>query len=314
MLKVVLVRVASSVPVLLLVAIGAFAMVHLAPGSPAEIILGESATPERVAEVNASLGYDDPLTVQFLRWSSDAVHGDLGTSVYSSRSVTDQILERLPVTLALATGGLIVTVLLGVLAGCISATRPGSRVDRLTGGFTMVALAIPSFYIGLVILLVFAVELGWLPVAGYRPLSVDAKAWALALVLPVLSLGIHSMAAIAKQTRTALLEVLDKPYVTAARARGIHSWRVLWRHAWPNAAPPVLAVIGLQFAAMVGGAVVTEQIFSLPGLGSLAVTATLRRDLPVVQGVVIASAIIVMITNLLVDVVTVVINPRLRMS
>lgn len=305
-------RLMAAVPVLFLVSIGAFAMVHLTPGTPAELILGEAATPERVAALNAELGYGDPLLTQFGRWWAGLLHGDLGTSLYSSRSITEQILERLPVTMALAVGSILLVTLLGTVTGGISAVRPGSRIDKAVSAVSMTALAIPSFFFGLLLLYGFAVKLGWFPVAGYKKFSQSPSAWGLSLVLPVLAVALHGMASVAKQARTALLEVLDRPFVQAVRARGLSPRRVLWRHAWPSAAPPVLSVLGLSFAGMIGGAVVIENVFSLPGLGSYVVTATLRRDLPAVQGVVIVTTLVVLATNLLIDVVQVLLDPRVK--
>ena len=305
-------RLMAAVPVLMLVSVGAFAMVHLTPGTPAELILGEAATPERVAALNTELGYSDPLPTQFGRWWAGLLRGDLGTSLYSSRSITEQILERLPVTMALAIGSILLVTLLGTVAGGISAVRPGSRIDKAVSAVSMTALAIPSFFFGLLLLYGFAVELGWFPVAGYKKFSQSPSAWALSLVLPVLAIALHGMASVAKQARTALLEVLDRPFVQAARARGLSPRRVLWRHAWPSAAPPVLSVLGLSFAGMIGGAVVIENVFSLPGLGSYVVTATLRRDLPAVQGVVIVTTLVVLATNLIIDVVQVLLDPRVK--
>lgn len=314
MLRVVVIRVASLVPTMLLVTMGVFLMIHVAPGSPAEVMLGESATPERIRVLNDSLGLNDPLPTQYLHWMTAALQGDLGTSLYSRTSVTEVVLGRLPVTLALACGAVLLSLVLGIAIGWRSAMSPGGVVDRLLGGFAAVALAIPSFWLGLVLLYVFAVSAGWFPVAGYRRFEISPSAWAMSLVLPVVALGLHSVAAVAKQSRTALLEVLDRPFVRSARARGLSAKRVVWRHAWPSAAAPVIAVVGLQFATMIGGAVVVEQIFSLPGIGSLAVTSTLRRDLPVVQGIAIVSAAVVLLVNLIADVVTAYVNPRIRVN
>jgi peptide/nickel transport system permease protein len=305
-------RLLALVPVMLVVATVAFVLMHLAPGDPASVIAGPYASAEDVARLQRQLGLDRPLLVQLGRWYWRLLQGDLGNSIFLRRPVIEAILDRAEPTLLLTTAATLVAVLLGVPAGIVSARRHGRLTDQALMLGAMLGASVPNFLLGLLMILVFAVWLGWFPVAGYVPL--DAGPWRTlrSLVMPAVALGLVQSALIARITRSAMLDVLREQFITTGRAKGLGESVVVHKHALKNAFVPILTVIGISFAVLVGGAVVVEQVFNIPGVGRLIISAVLRRDYPVVQGVVLVVGAIYVVINLLVDLAYLLLDPRIR--
>jgi peptide/nickel transport system permease protein len=305
-------RLLALLPVMLVVATVAFVLMHLAPGDPASVIAGPYAAPADVERLQRQLGLDRPLLVQLGRWYWRLLQGDLGTSIFLRRPVTEAILDRAEPTLLLTTTATLVAVLLGVPAGIVSARRHGRLADQALMLGAMLGASVPNFLLGLLMILVFAVWLGWFPVAGYVPL--DAGPWRTlrSLVMPAVALGLVQSALIARITRSAMLDVLREQFITTSRAKGLGESVVVHKHALKNAFVPILTVIGISFAVLVGGAVVVEQVFNIPGVGRLIISAVLRRDYPVVQGVVLVVGAVYVVINLLVDLAYLLLDPRIR--
>jgi peptide/nickel transport system permease protein len=294
-------------PVLLGVTLVAFITLHLTPGDPARVLLGElgqGASPEEVAQLRRSLGLDDPLPVQYGRFVWRAARGDLGRSVRTGAPVRDEVLARAPFTLVLTASSLAVALAVGLPAGALSAAYRGSAVDHGAMLLALFGVSLPVFWLGLLLMLVFALALGWLPASGFGT-------WK-HLVLPSVTLGLASAALIARMTRSSLLEVLGQDYVRSARAKGLTERTVLLRHALRNALIPVVTIVGLQLGGLLGGAVLTESVFAWPGLGRLAVSAIYSRDIPLMQGTILFTAVAFVLINLVVDVLYAVIDPRVR--
>jgi peptide/nickel transport system permease protein len=305
-------RLLATIPLLLALSLLIFLMIHLIPGSAAAVILGEAAAPEHVAALEAELGLNDPLYIQYARWMGRALQGDLGNSLINGRPVAASISARLPVTLALAAGGLSVGLLLGLTTGIVAGIYPGSLLDRLSVMLASLGLAVPTFWLALLLAAGFAVELDWFPAIGYTPFRESPLGWLHSLVLPALALGLPSSALIARQMRSSLRSVMQMPYIRAARATGVDGRHLISRHALRNALIPVMTIIGFELTRLIGGAFLVEQVFALPGMGSLVITAVLERDLPLVQGVVLVTAALVVLINLLVDISYGWLNPRVR--
>lgn len=312
MWRLTLARAAATVPLLVLVSVLAFGLIHLMPGSVSEILLGDAATPERVAALNQELGLDEPFLVQYAQWAGDALRGDFGESLVSGRAVATIVMERLPVTLSLAAGGLVVSIVLGVSLGIMAALGAGGRVDRLVTAFSSASLAIPNFWVGMLLAFWIGVRLGLLPASGYTPLTESPLGWLRSLILPSIALGLGASASIALQMRNSLVEVLQRDYIVAARAKGIPSRLVIRRHALRNAANPVATVTGFQVTVMFGGSLVIEHVFTITGLGSAIVPAVLEHDIPVILGVMMVVALAVMLANFIIDVLYGVFDPRVR--
>lgn len=305
-------RLLLTIPVMLLVATGVFLLLRLTPGDPAGIILGPDATEERRMELRRELGLEDPLPLQYVRWLGRTLQGDLGRSLFLDKPVTAALLERAQPTLLLTSLALLVAVSIGLPTGIIAARARGSWLDLGSMGVAMVGIAMPTFWLGLNLILIFAVLLRWLPVAGYEPLSKGPWQSLRYLILPALTLGVAQGALLARMTRSMMLEVLGQDYVRTARAKGLAERGVILRHALRNAFIPLMTVIGLTFAALMGGAVVTEQIFNIPGVGRLLIQAIGRRDFPLVQGTVLVIAALYVLVNLTVDLLYAVVDPRIR--
>lgn len=305
-------RLLLAAPQLALVALLAFSLTYIVPGSPAREILGASATPELIAQVEAQLGLDQPMFTRLGEWFGGALSGDLGVSYRSNLPVADLLFQRLPATLSLIVGGLVVAVLVGIGLGMLAGVRPGSIRDRALVGVTSVGNAIPEFWLGLVFLLVFAVHFGWFPVVGYVPVDVDPLAWLKGMVLPSLALGIGSSALIARQTRAAMVSALASPYVETLTAVGVSRRRIVFRYALKNAMVPVLSATGITVNILIGASFVVEKVFSFPGIGNLMLTSVVGKDFPVVQGGVLLVACLVIVVNLLIDVGYGLLNPRVR--
>lgn len=305
-------RLVALVPVALVVAAVVFLLIHVTPGDPARVILGQDATAAQVAALRHELGLDRPLPVQFALWLWRAAHGDLGTSYFLRIPVAVDILDHAGPTTSLAFLSLVVALFIGVPTGILSAVLRNSWIDQFSLGLAMLGAAVPSFWLGLFLILLFAVNLGWLPSSGYRPPGHGMWESLHYLILPSLALGIPNSSLIIRLTRSSLLDVLGNDYIRTARAKGLPERIVILRHGFKNALVSVLTVVGLTFAGLMGGAVVTETVFSLPGLGQLVVLSVLRRDYPVIQGIVLTVATIYVIINLLVDLTYAAIDPRIR--
>lgn len=301
-----------TIPVMLIVATSVFLMLKLTPGDPAGIILGPDATEERRQELRDDLGLNDPLAIQYARWIGDAVRGDLGDSLFLNQSVLSSLAERAQPTMLLTLLAMIVAVGLGMPIGIIAARKRGRWIDVGAMAIAIVGISMPTFWLGLNLILIFAVKLRWLPVAGYEPLQDGLWDSLKYLILPSVTLGVAQAALIARMTRSMMLDVLNTDYVRTARAKGMGEYRVVTVHALRNALLPLLNVIGLAFAALLGGAVVTEQIFNIPGVGRLLIQAVGRRDVPLVQGTVLVIAAIYVFVNLAVDVTSAILDPRIR--
>jgi peptide/nickel transport system permease protein len=307
-------RLVLSIPILLLVTIMVFGLIHLIPGDPVTVILGQEATPEVEAALRAELGLDRPLVAQYLTWLGNVLRGDLGRSLVDRTPVIDQIKLRLPITLELTLGTFIIALLIALPAGIISATRRGSFADYSSTLLALGGLSIPSFWLAIMLILLFAVRLRWLPASGYVPFSEDPRANLAAMIMPMAATGIRESAALTRMLRSSLLEVLGADYVRTARGKGLGEWLVVMRHALSNALVPVVTSAGLLLAGLLGGLVITETIFAIPGFGRLIVEAIYQRDFVTVQGAILVSALMVVLVNLLVDLLYALIDPRIRLA
>jgi peptide/nickel transport system permease protein len=300
------------VPVLLIVATVGFFLIYLTPGDPAAVMLGPDATDEDLANLRQLMGLDRPLLVQLGWWYSRMLRGDLGYSIFLQRPVLQAIYERLEPTGLLTTLSLLLAIAIGVPAGIVAAVRRNSWVDQASMGVALVGVSVPNFWLGLNLILVFSVYLGLFPVAGYVALAESPAGALRTLTLPAVTLGISASALIARMTRSSMLEVLGQDYVRTARAKGNRERRVVYWHALRNAMIPTVTVVGLALGGLLAGAVVTETVFALPGVGRLVISSVLRRDYPVVQGVLMFIAAIYVLVNLLIDVVYVYLDPRVK--
>lgn len=307
-------RVAASIPVLLLVSLITFALLWIVPGDPASVFLDASATPEALDRVRRELGLDKPFAARMGEWYWRLLHGDLGRSLLLGRGVTESILERLPVTLSLAALAFVFAVALGVLAGALAAIRHGRAADRSLMTLALLGLSIPEFWLGLVLIWGLAVGAGWFPAGGYVAFTENPLGWAWHVTLPAFTLACVQMGFIARMTRSAMLETLGQDYVRTARAKGLPERQVVTRHALANALVPIVTVMGIMVGALLGNAVVTEQVFAIPGVGRLIIGAVLSRDFPVIQGGLLFLALIYLTVNLVVDVVYAWVDPRVRLE
>lgn len=314
MFRFVMRRLVLSIPILILVSVMVFGLIHLIPGDPARVILGQEATPEAMTAMRHDLGLDQPLVIQYVTWLGRVLRGDLGRSLVDRTPVIDQIKVRLPVTLELTIGTFIIALLIAVPAGIVSATRRGSAADYSSTLLALGGLSIPSFWLGIMFILFFAVRLHWFPASGYVPLSQGLRANLAAMIMPMVATGIRESAALTRMLRSSMLEVLSADYVRTARGKGLVEWLVVMRHALRNALVPVVTSAGLLLAGLFGGLVITESIFAIPGFGRLIVEAIYQRDFVTVQGAILVSALLVVAVNLAVDVIYALIDPRIRMA
>jgi peptide/nickel transport system permease protein len=305
-------RVLALIPVMLVVVTVVFLLIHLIPGDPVAVILGPEATAQQIDDARHALGLDRPLPEQLLRFYGRLLRGDLGHSYFLDRPVTQALWERAEPTLVLMAAALAVAVLIGVPSGIVAGAYQGSWWDRGLMTLALLGVCVPGFWLSLNFIYLFSVRLGWLPVAGYASVFQDPLAAARFMVLPAVSLGFNQSALIARIARSCMIEVLRQDYIRTARAKGLSERSVVYLHAFRNALVPVVTVIGITMAILIGGAVVTEIVFNIPGLGRLIISAILRRDYPVVQGVVLVIAAAYMLINLAVDVVYAFIDPRIR--
>jgi peptide/nickel transport system permease protein len=300
------------IPVMAVVVTIVFLLIHLIPGDPVSVMLGPDATPVQVEETRRALGLDRPLHEQLGKFYGRVLRGDLGRSYFLDRPVTTALWERAEPTAVLTLSALLVAIVIGVPSGIVAAAYPGSAWDRLLMTAALLGVCIPGFWLSLNFIYLFAVNLRWLPAAGYASVLTDPAAALRYMVLPAISLGFNQSALIARIARSCMLEVLQQDYIRTARAKGLSQRAVIYLHAFRNAMVPVVTVIGITMAILIGGAVVTEIVFNIPGLGRLIISAILRRDYPVVQGVVLVTAAAYVLINLAVDVVYAFIDPRIR--
>ena len=307
-------RLIHLIPVILIVGIVVFMLIHLTPGDPAAVILGDSATPESLENLREQLGLNDPLPIQFLNWFGGVLLLDFGDSIFIGDPVLRAILDRVQPTVLLTIYALTIQVLIGVPAGVISAVRHNSIVDRLVTIIAISGAATPTFFLGILLILFFSVELHWLPSGGYASILEDPVAHFKAMILPAFALGFSSAGLLARLVRSSMLDVLREDYVRTAFAKGLQGRAVVVGHALRNALIPALTVIGTSVGALLGGAVVTETVFTIPGMGRLVVQSIARRDYPVIQGAVMLIAMTYVIVNLVVDILYVYIDPRVRLG
>lgn len=314
MLSYTLKRLLALIPVLAVVSVVIFAVIHLTPGNPARAILGPEASAADVDALSERLGLNRPVALQYVEWLGRAVTGNFGESLFLRKSVTQAVADNAVPTAQLAVAALVVAVAIAVPLGTLAARWRGSSLDALAMGVSLVGMAIPSFVLGLILILVFAVGLRVLPVAGYESVFDDPIRGLRYLLLPAVSLGAVLAAFLLRTTRAAVLDVLASDYIQAARSRGVAESRLLFRHTLRNAGLPIVTAVGLTFGALITGAVVTETIFNIPGIGSLLVNAIKRRDYPVLQGVVMFATLAYLVVNLAVDLVYGLVDPRIRLS
>jgi peptide/nickel transport system permease protein len=312
MLSFVLRRVLAVIPVLLIVAVLVFGLLRMVPGDPAAVIAGDAATNEQVRDIRERLGLEKPIPVQFAIWLGRLVQGDLGQSFFFKKPVADLIAQRFEPTLALGVCALVLAVSVAVPLGVLAAFRQGSWVDRLVMGLSVMGFSLPLFVLGYLLVYIFAVELEWLPVQGYARIAEGFWPFIERLILPSVALSVGYIALIARITRTSVLEVLNEDYIRTARAKGLTDREVLVRHALRNAAVPILTIIGIGLAVLIGGAVVTESVFAIPGLGRLTVEAVLSRDFPVIQALILLFSCGYLLVNLLIDIGYAFLDPRIR--
>ncbi len=312
MLRFLITRLLSTIPVLVVVAVAVFLILRLTPGDPAAVIAGDSATTEQIEQIRAGLGLDRSIPVQFAIWAGKALRGDFGESFFFKKRVADLISQRIEPTLALAACTIVLSILVAVPLGVLAAWRHGSWLDRALMGFSTLGFSIPVFVLGYLLIWLVSMKLGWLPVQGYRRLADGLWPFLRHLILPSVTLSIVYVALLARVTRAAVSEALTEDYVRTARAKGLRERRVVLRHALRNAAIPIVTVIGIGIALLIGGVVVTESVFSIPGLGRLTVDAVLARDYPTVQAVILLFSVVYVLINLLVDVSYTALDPRIR--
>ncbi len=305
-------RLASAVPILLIVSLMTFSLMHFIPGDPAAAIAGLSATPDQIQQLRHDLGLDEPFLGQLLTWYGGLFHGNLGRSILMGQPVTQVMLFRLPVSMALAAYALSITLLLGLLSGIFAALRQNTWVDQAAMMFAMIGISLPNFWLGLLMILFFSVSLGWLPTGGYIPFGEDPVGWLRTSTMPALSLALLQVGLLARITRSTMLEVLHQDFIRTAKAKGL-KWRtVVIKHALANALIPITTVIGIVVSLLISGSVVTETLFSIPGVGQLLTQAVLNRDYPLVQGGLLMITAILVLVNVLVDVSYALLDPRVR--
>ena len=305
-------RIVSTIPVMAFVALFVFSLLYLAPGDAAAVIAGDQASPADIERIRIDLGLDRPFLVRFGEWFWQVVHGDLGHSIFSGLPVSDLIVQRIEPTTSLMLLTIVLSVIVAVPMGVMAAWKAGSGLDRVVMSFAVLGFSVPVFVLAYMLIIVFSVKLQWLPVQGYRPLGEGLWPWLSHLILPSIALGTVYMAFIARITRSAMLDVLAQDYIRTANAKGLAPRAVLTRHALKNAGVPIITVIGIGIALLISGAIVTETVFAIPGIGRLTVDAILRRDYPIIQGVILLLSGVYVLINLLVDLSYRLFDPRIR--
>ena len=312
MWRVALRSILGAIPVLLIVSLITFGLMRLIPGDPSAAIGGLSATAEQLQQIRRELGLDDPLLVQLAKWYAGLIQGNLGRSILMGQDVFEVTMIRLPVTILLSLYALVLTLLLGLVSGILAALRQNTVVDQVAMVLAMIGISVPNFFLGLLMILLFAVHLGWLPTGGYIPLMQDPIGWLRTSTMPALSLALLQMGLLARITRSTMLEVLRQDYIRTARAKGLPRRLVVVKHALTNALIPITTVVGIIISLSISGAVVTESLFSIPGMGQLLTQAVLNRDYPMVQGGLLLTTAFLVMVNILVDIAYALLDPRVR--
>lgn len=299
-------RIISAIIVIFGISILSFFLIHLIPGDPVKIMLGLNASPEQVAKLTHHLGLDKPLLVQYLQYINNVFHGDFGTSLKTGRPVLTEILDRFPETIKLAATGMVFAVIIGIALGVLAAKYKDTIIDTFCTGLATLGVSIPSFWLGILLILVFSVKLSWFPIADGTGLR--------SLILPAITLGVVMSTMISRLTRNGMVEVLSNDFIRTARSKGLEERHILFRHAFRNVLIPIITVIGLQIAALLGGTVIIEQVFNWPGLGTLSIGAIMSRDFPMIQGTVLFMGVVYVSVNILVDIVYSLIDPRVKLN
>jgi peptide/nickel transport system permease protein len=305
-------RLLGALPILLIVSLITFGMIHLIPGDPAAAIAGMSATQEQIANIRRDLGLDEPLVAQLWHWYANLLHGDLGRSLLLGQPVMQATMQRLPVTLALSAYALVLTLLIGLSSGIVAALRQNTWIDQVAMVLAMLGISLPSFYLGLLMIIFFAVDLRWLPTGGYVALTEDPAGWLATSTMPAISLALLLAGLLARITRSTMLEVLRQDYIRTARAKGLPNRTVVMKHALANALIPITTVVGIIVSLLISGSVVVETLFSIPGIGQLLTQAVLNRDYPMVQGGLLITTALLVLVNIGVDVCYSLLDPRVR--
>jgi len=312
MLSYIIRRILATIPVVFTVAIMVFCLLRLTPGDPALILAGDAATPEQLTQIRQHMGLDQSLATQFFKWGTQVMQGDLGVSLHSGTPVTSMIASRAAPSLALALSTIILSTLIAIPLGVFSAWRRGTGVDRSVMAFSVLGFSVPVFVTGYVLILLFSIKLGWLPIQGYRSLSQGVGPFFQHLALPTLALSTGFVALIARIARSSVLEVLGEDFIRTARAKGVTERTVMLAHALRSAAVPIITVIGISIALLISGVVVTESVFNVPGLGRLVVESVLARDYPLIQGLILLFSMVYIVVNLVIDILYSVFDPRIR--
>jgi peptide/nickel transport system permease protein len=305
-------RLVATIPVLLFVAVFVFLLLRLTPGDPAAVIAGDNATADQVDAIRAKLGLDEPLLTQFFIWSGKVISGDFGESFFFKKTVAELIAQRVEPTLMLSLCTIVLAVAIAVPAGVWAAARQGGWVDRGVMGFSVMGFSVPTFVIGYLLIYIFAIQFGWLPVQGYRRLAEGFGEFVVRMILPSITLSTIFIAFVSRITRASVIETLGEDYISTARAKGLPGRVVLLRHALRNAAVPIVTVIGIGIAGLIGGAIITESVYNIPGIGRLTVDAVLARDFPVIQIVIMLFSFVYVLINLVIDLVYSLLDPRIR--
>jgi peptide/nickel transport system permease protein len=312
MIRAIVQRVLGAIPVVLLVTLITFGLMRLIPGDPSAALGGLNATPQEREQIRRDLGLDEPYHVQLVKWYGGLLRGELGRSIFLGKDVTQATIERLPVSVSLSLYALGLTLLLGLFSGILAALRQNTWVDQAAMMFAMIGISMPNFWLGLMMIVLFSVHLGWLPTGGYVPFTEDPIGWLHAATMPAISLALLQIGLLARITRSTMLEVLRQDYVRTARAKGLPNHLVVWKHALANAMIPILTVIGIIVSLLISGSVVTETVFSIPGIGQLLTSAILNRDYPVIQGGLLFVTLLLVVINILVDIAYAWLDPRVR--
>lgn len=303
-----------AIPVLLMVSIIVFLLIHLMPGDPALVMLGEEATPEMIEDLREELGLNQPLHLQYLSWLRKVLAGDFGRSILTKQPVVEALIHRLPITIELILLAFLISLLISLPIAVASAVRPNSWIDILGNALATTGISMPSFWLGILLIFLFAIKLRVLPASGFVAVRESLLLNLKHMILPALTLGMWLSASVMRMTRSGMIEVLKQPYIRTARSKGLSEWTVLWRHALKNAFIPVVTILGLQLGRLIGGAVVTETIFAIPGVGQLAVKSIFMRDFPPVQAIVLVMAISMLLSSLVVDIIYSYLDPRIRLG
>lgn len=311
-LSTILRRLVATIPVLLVVALVIFSVLRLTPGDPAAIVAGDGATLQQIAEIRAKMGLDEPIPMQFYHWITDVLRGDFGTSLISGQPVSKMILDRMGPTIATTVYTIIYTILVSIPVGILAAWRRGKTIDKAVAAGSVMGFSVPVFITAYILIFIFSMVLGWLPVQGYKPLSDGVWPHVKHLILPIASLGTIYIALVTRFARTSIIDTLGEDYIRTARAKGLRERLVLTRHALPNAGVPILTIIGVSITMLIGGVVVTESVFNIPGLGRLVVEAIQAKDFTIIQGLIVLFTVVDITVNLVIDILYTIVDPRIE--